>query len=522
MSELFFTVLNMSLITCYVILFVMLVRLLLKKAPKVISYVLWAVVAFRLIIPFSFESMFSLIPRNISTVPIPHDIIYQQSLHSNSKLGAVDSFVSNSLHTPVIEVSVNPLKIYIEVGSYIWLFVIMMLLIYSLVSVLLLKRQLKSAQLIDQNIFEAKNLRTPFVLGLIRPKIYLPVGLKTEERSYILLHEQTHIHRKDHIVKIVAFIILSIHWFNPLVWIAFRLMSTDMELSCDEKVLNEMNEDIKKPYANSLLSLATGRHILNGSPLAFGEGDVRGRINNVLNYKRPRFWLFISSIVIVTVIGIGLMSNPKAVGIIGGADGPTDIIISRQNGVVIAESDRVTLYGNNVKEDMYGGITVLTKDDSKAFSWVNVTNPTYAPTINVTDINNDGKDEVIIILTTGYGTGVLQQEIHILNMEDLTEINLQDPVETINKKVTSTITKNEGNVDVTIKWDGNVIEKRYNESDVGIWFDKVTFGSIIKYEIIAGKIIATVPGAVSPTEFPVTVLFEYGPDLEVNTISIHD
>ena len=151
---------------------------------------------------------------------------------------------------------------------------------------------------------------TPFVLSLIRPKIYLPAGLNATERSYILLHEQTHIQRKDHIIKILAFLVLSIHWFNPLVWIAFILMSTDMELSCDERVLNEMDEGIKKPYANSLLSLATGRHILNGSPLAFGEGNVRGRIKNVLNYKKPRLWIVVVSIIAVIIIGIALLANP--------------------------------------------------------------------------------------------------------------------------------------------------------------------------------------------------------------------
>ena len=128
-------------------------------------------------------------------------------------------------------------------------------------------------------------MQTPFVLGLIRPKIYLPAGLNDDERDYILLHEQIHIRRKDHIIKMLAFFVLCIHWFNPLVWVAYLIMSIDMELSCDERVLKDMNEEIKKPYANSLLSLATGRHILNGSPIAFGEGNVKRRIINVLNYK---------------------------------------------------------------------------------------------------------------------------------------------------------------------------------------------------------------------------------------------
>jgi beta-lactamase regulating signal transducer with metallopeptidase domain len=392
MIELFFSVLNMSVTASYVILFVILVRLLLKKSPKVISYVLWGVVAFRLIIPFSFESMFSLLPQNANSIPIHHDIIYQKNPQINSGIEVLDSFLSNSLPAPSIGASVNPLQIYSEIGAYIWVLGLIALLVYSLVSILVLKRQLKSAELIEWNIFKAKNLKTPFVIGIIGPKIYLPAGLSGKERSYILLHEQTHIHRKDHIVKILAFIILSIHWLNPLVWIAFRLMSTDMELSCDERVLKDMDEDIKKPYATSLVSLATRRHILNGSPLAFSEGNLKGRIKNVLNYKRPKFWIIVISIVFVTVIGIGLMSNPKAAGIIGGADGSTNIIFSPQNGVVIAKSDRVTLYANNVKEDMYEGITVQTKDNSKTFSWTNVTNPTYVPTIYVKDIDNDSKD----------------------------------------------------------------------------------------------------------------------------------
>ncbi|WP_438348401.1 M56 family metallopeptidase [Paenibacillus sp. FA6] len=153
--------------------------------------------------------------------------------------------------------------------------------------------------------------------GLIRPKIYLPVGLHVEEHSYILLHEQTHIKRYDHIIKPVAFLVLSVHWFNPLVWVAFMLMSRDMEFSCDERVLKKMNSDIyiRKSYASSLLTLATDRHILNGSPLAFGEGNVKGRIKNVLNYRKPRFWVLVFSIVIMIAVGIGLIANPKMKGI---------------------------------------------------------------------------------------------------------------------------------------------------------------------------------------------------------------
>jgi beta-lactamase regulating signal transducer with metallopeptidase domain len=310
MSQLFLTVLNMSLTASYVILFVILIRLLLKKAPKVISYVLWSVVAFRLITPFSFESIFSLMPRNTNIVPIPHDIIYQQSPQIHNEIEVVDSFVNQSPSTTAVGASAKPLQIYMEIGAYIWVLGIIALFVYSFLSVSKLKRQLKSAQLIEKNIYEVKNLKTPFVLGFINPKIYLPVGLSKEEQNYVLIHEQIHIDRKDHIIKTVAFSIASIHWFNPLVWIAFMLMSTDMELSCDERVLKVMNEDIKKPYANSLLSLAAGRHILKGSPLAFGEGNIKRRIKNVLNYKKPRFWVVLVSTMVLIFVGIALLSNP--------------------------------------------------------------------------------------------------------------------------------------------------------------------------------------------------------------------
>ena len=310
MSELFLSILNMSLTASYVIIFIMLTRLTLKRAPKFISYALWGVAAFRLIIPFSFESMFSLMPRNTNSASIPRDIIYQQSPQVNSGIEMVDSFVNQLLPIPAAGASVNPLQIYIEIGAYIWILGIVALLVYSFVSIYILKKQLKNSDLIEENIYEAKNLKTPFVLGVIKLKIYLPAGINAEERNYILLHEQTHIQRKDHVIKILAFFILSIHWFNPLVWIAFILMSTDMELSCDERVLKEMNEDIKKPYANSLLSLATERHILNSSPLAFSEGNVKGRIKNVLYYKKPTFWIVAIAIILLVPVTIGLVSNP--------------------------------------------------------------------------------------------------------------------------------------------------------------------------------------------------------------------
>jgi beta-lactamase regulating signal transducer with metallopeptidase domain len=317
MNQLFITVLNMSITASYVIILIILVRLFLKKAPKYISYALWVVVAFRLVIPFSYESIISLLPQNTNTVPIPYDIIFQQNPQINSGIKIVDSYVSKSLPRATTGASVNPLQIYMGTGTYIWIFGMIALFTYSVTSIFLLKNRLKDSKSLGGNIFEAYNLKTPFVLGLIKPKIYLPTGINNNEKSYILLHEQIHIKRKDHIIKVLAFVILCVHWFNPLVWISFILMGRDMELSCDEKVLKHINnKNIKKIYADSLLSLATDRHILNGNPLAFGEGKIKGRIKNVLNYRPPRFWVIIITVVLALVIGTGLVVNPINTGIL--------------------------------------------------------------------------------------------------------------------------------------------------------------------------------------------------------------
>lgn len=309
MEGLFLSVLNMSLTASYVIAAIILTRLFLKKAPKVISYMLWAVAGFRLVFPFSFESVFSLIP--FKTTPIPADIAMQPMPRGDSGIIIVDNAVSRVLPAATPAASVSPLQIWQAVGAYLWLAGIAVMLIYSVVSIILLKHQLHGAVLTEGNICEADSLKTPFVLGIFSPRIYIPAGLTAEEKVYIIQHEKTHIRGFDHIIKPFAFFILSIHWFNPLVWIAFLLMSSDMELSCDERVIKEMGNKIKKAYSTSLLSLAMGKRILNGSPLAFGEGNVKGPIKNVLNYRKSSFWIILSAVIAVVVVSISLLANPK-------------------------------------------------------------------------------------------------------------------------------------------------------------------------------------------------------------------
>lgn len=301
MGELFLTVFEMSLKAGYIILILLLIRPLLKKAPKVISYALWAVVAFRLAVPFSVESLFSIMPQEIRLVSVTHRPSYQQGFQANGP----DPANFPAAFTGVGEV---PLTI-LQVLAYVWLTGVIALLLYGVISVFILQGKLKNARQIGENVYEDPNLRTPFVLGLAKPRIYLPAGLDTTQRSYIMLHEKAHIRRKDHIVKAAAYILVSVHWFNPLVWLAFWLMCNDMELSCDEKVL-KTHEDIKKPYAELLLSFAAGEHVLGGGAIAFGEVNVKERIKNVLNYKKPAFWVIIAAIIAAVVLAAGLFTDP--------------------------------------------------------------------------------------------------------------------------------------------------------------------------------------------------------------------
>ncbi len=302
MEKLFLSVLNMSLTGAYVIAVILLARLLLKKAPKIISYTLWAVAGFRLVFPFSIQSMFSLLP--FKPEPIPQDIAMQAVPRINSGITAVDNAVSAVLPAAPAA-TVNPMQILITVSSYLWLFGTAAMLIYSLASIILLKRSLRSAELIEAELYEADNLKTPFVIGLFIPKIYIPAGLSGEERHYIILHEQTHIKRYDHAVKMFAYLVLCLHWFNPLVWIAFILMGADMEMSCDERVMKELGEDIKSAYSLSLVRVAAGHRILNGSPLAFGEGSMKERIKNVLNFKKPSRMIIAASVILTAVLIVG-------------------------------------------------------------------------------------------------------------------------------------------------------------------------------------------------------------------------
>ncbi|MDR0916133.1 MAG: DUF4362 domain-containing protein [Oscillospiraceae bacterium] len=309
MSKIFLAVLNMSLTGAFVIAAVALARVPLKKAPKIISYALWAVAGFRLVVPFTLKSVLSLLP--FKAAPIPQNIASQPIPRIDSGIPVLNNAVSAMLPAATPEMSVNPLQAWITAGSIIWLVGIAALLVYCVVSIVLLKRRLRGARCVEGNLYEADDLKTPFVLGFLRPRIYIPSGLSGEERRYVILHERTHIRRHDHIVKIFAYFVLCLHWFNPLAWAAFLLMGADMEMSCDERVLKELGYGTKREYSMSLLSLSTDRRIINGSPLAFGEGGMKERVKNILKLQKRSRIIIIAAVVLAVALSVGFALNRK-------------------------------------------------------------------------------------------------------------------------------------------------------------------------------------------------------------------
>lgn len=323
MTALFITILNMSITASVVALAVMLVRIPLKKAPKIFSYALWGVVLFRLVLPFSIYSVFSLMPTSSSV--IPQDIVYSQNPAIQTGVQFIDNPVNaainnalptisaeiitpeNNIATSVVN-NATPIQRVFQIAGYVWFSVFIALLLWAVTGYMRLKRHVRYATLVRDNIFETDKVKMPFVLGFIRPKIYFPLNIDPAQQDYILKHEQTHIRRRDYLIKPFAFIVLALHWFNPILWVSYFLMSRDMEMSCDEAVLQKTSEDIRDVYSSSLLNLSIKRVSLL-SPLAFGESNVKERVKNVLKFKKPTTWVLVVSIMVLSIFLVGFASN---------------------------------------------------------------------------------------------------------------------------------------------------------------------------------------------------------------------
>lgn len=315
MGEIFLKLLNLSITASWLILAVLCIRLLFRKIPKWITCLLWGVVAIRLIFPFSIESAFSLQlsaePIRTSTMVEGELIPYVPSVNSN--IGVVENTVNPLLAEAFAyqeTESVAPLQIATEIAGSVWLSGMVVLLIFALVSMIKLRLRVREAVRYKENIYICDAVKSPFILGIIKPRIYLFSALSEEEMDYIIAHERAHLKRKDHLWKPFGYLLLCIYWFNPLCWIAYIMLCKDIELACDEKVIKDMSFGDKKEYSRVLLFCATQRHLVMACPLAFGEVGVKERVKTVLNYKKPTFWITIAAIVVCAIVAICFLTNP--------------------------------------------------------------------------------------------------------------------------------------------------------------------------------------------------------------------
>lgn len=311
MNELFLKIINMSISASWLVLAVLILRLVLKKAPKWINVLLWGIVAVRLICPFSFESALSLIP---SAETIPLNIGMDTTPTINSGINAINNVVNpiiSQSNTPMAGASVNPLQITIGIFEYIWIFGMIALALYTAISYWRLRRKVDTAVLYKDNIFQSENVSSPFVLGIIKPRIYLPFNMEEQDLKHVVAHEQAHICRKDHWWKPLGFLLLTVHWFNPLMWLAYVLLCRDIELACDEKVIKDLDGEQRADYTQALVACSVNRRMIAACPLAFGEVGVKDRVKSVMNYKKPAFWIVLASIVVCIVVAVCFLTDPK-------------------------------------------------------------------------------------------------------------------------------------------------------------------------------------------------------------------
>ena len=311
LTDLFLKIVNRSISATWLVLAVAALRFLLKKAPKWVSVLLWGLVAVRLVCPFTLESALSLIP---SAQTISPEILTDAAPAVSTGIAAANDSISPILSeslAPAPGDSANPLQIWIPIAAMVWLFGIAVLLLYTGISYDRLRRRVKTAIRVKDNLYLSEYVSSPFVLGVFRPKIYLPYHMNERDQTHVLAHERTHIRRRDHWWKPLGFLLLTIHWFNPLMWVAYILLCRDIELACDEKVIQELGTEQRADYSQALLNCSIDRKMVAACPIAFGEVGVKERVKNVLSYKKPAFWVILISMILCIVVAVCFLTDPK-------------------------------------------------------------------------------------------------------------------------------------------------------------------------------------------------------------------
>ena len=311
MSDLFLKIVNMSISASWLVVAVLILRLVLKKAPKWVNVLLWGIVAVRLICPFSFESALSLIP---SAETFPEKIISGPSFDVQTGITPIDNRINDYLGDRYFEgvtVPTNNGNNVMTILTIVWIIGILLLATYTVISYWRLHRKVDTAVRYKDNIFQSENVSSPFVLGIINPRIYLPFSMNEQDMEHVVAHEQAHIRRKDHWWKPLGFLLLTIHWFNPLMWLAYVLLCRDIELACDEKVIKELGNEQRADYTQALVACSVNRRMIAACPLAFGEVGVKDRVKSVMNYKKPAFWIIILAVIACVIVAVCFLTNPK-------------------------------------------------------------------------------------------------------------------------------------------------------------------------------------------------------------------
>lgn len=322
MAAVFLKLLNLSISASWLVLAVLVLRLVSKRSPKWMNVLLWGMVALRLMLPFSIESALSLIP-SAETLS-PEVVRFDPAPTITSGVEFIDNAVNPSLSESFAAAplaSVNPLYVWTYLAGWVWLIGLGAMLLYALVSYLRLRRRVSVSLCVRENIYLCDAISSPFILGVVKPHIYLPSGLDEVQRQNVLSHERAHLARRDHWWKPLGFALLAVYWFNPVLWLAYALLCRDIELACDERVIRTMDESAVKTYSTVLLACSMPRKAVITCPLAFGEVGVKERVRNALRYKKPAFWVVAVSVVVCTVVAVCFLTNPPtdtdAAGLVG-------------------------------------------------------------------------------------------------------------------------------------------------------------------------------------------------------------
>ena len=322
MAAVFLKLLNLSISASWLVLAVLALRLVSKRSPKWMNVLLWGIVALRLMLPFSIESALSLIP-SAETVS-PAVVQFDPAPTITSGVSVIDNAVNPALSehfAAAPTASVNPLYVWTEIAGWVWLIGLGAMLLYALVSYLRLRRRVSVSLCVRENIYLCDAISSPFILGVVKPRIYLPSGLDEVQRQNVLSHERAHLARRDHWWKPLGFALLAVYWFNPALWLAYTLLCRDIELACDERVIRTMDESAVKTYSTVLLACSMPRKAVITCPLAFGEVGVKERVKNALHYKKPAFWVVAASVTVCIVVAVCFLTNPPtdtdAAGLVG-------------------------------------------------------------------------------------------------------------------------------------------------------------------------------------------------------------